>query len=187
MTRWPQPDFLAGPPRPPTLAWLWAATGLAVLALTLQDGLALQAELDEQGALLSQVSAQAARRPPRGSAPANVALAELEAAKAARALAQRLAYPWGEVLGSVEAATPPGVKWLSLEHTLDQADLRMAGQAADVASALRLVERLSAQPQWVGVVMTRLQLPEVGEGHDGTALRFELAARARAATPAGLR
>jgi Tfp pilus assembly protein PilN len=188
MKRWPQPDFLAGKPRPPLVAWLWAATGLTVLGLTLLDGLALQDELTEQDARLSQLSEQASRRAPRAPGPASASPTELDAARAATGLSQRLAYPWGEVLATLEAATPPGVKWLSLEHGLDQAELRLAGQAADIAAALRLVERMSAQPQWAGVVMTRLQLPEPSAGSDnGSTLRFELAARARTLAPQGAR
>lgn len=189
---WPQPDFLATRGGPPRLAWWWAATGAAVLAVTLFEGLALQRRVDAQQARLAKATqaTQAARRganatPRRSTAPAAATTAsadgktEAAAIDAAQRVVAHLNHPWGAVLASIEADTPAGLQWLVFDHDSDSPELRLEGLGSDVASVLSVVDVLASRAGWSQVALSRLQAAEgaPARGAAGaTGWRFELRA-----------
>jgi len=185
MTRWPQPDFLAHASRAPALAWWLAITGTLVLALNVADALALRADIAEQNTRLSRATQRiAAVKPPRAAASANTGTTDRDGLRSALQVAGRLAHPWGELLATLEASTPADVHWLRFEHDSERPDLRLEGQARDVASVLWVVEELSARVGWSDVVVTRLQAADAREvAVGGPGLRFEIAARLAGANP----
>lgn len=184
--RWPRPEFLTLPARPPALAWAWAATGALVLAATVVEATGLQQQIEDHGARLSQATQQNLRLA-RTAAPRSVApVAPQSAAGSARALraaqqvAHDLAHPWGAILASVESETPAGLQWLLLDHGVDSPELRLEGLAPDVASVMNLVDALSARVGWSNVVAGRLQAPVAPDTREAAApgprWRFELSA-----------
>ena len=183
---WPQPDFLSTRRSPPRLAWLWAATGAVVLAVTLFEGLALQHDVDAQQARLTQATQRAAKAAPkRLTAPAASATAtgdaraEAAAIDAAQRVAAHLNHPWGNILASIEAETPAGLQWLVFDHDSDSPELRLEGLGRDVASVLAVVDVLSSRAGWSQVVLSRLQATEGTPARDAagaTGWRFELRA-----------
>ena len=184
--RWPQPDFLATRRGPPRLAWLWAATGAAVLAVTLFEGLALQRDVEAQQARLAQATQRVANAAmKRSTAPAFAstasadAKAEAGAIDAAQRVAAQLNHPWGALLSSIEAETPAGLQWLLFDHDSDSPELRLEGLGSDVASVLSVVDVLASRAGWSQVALSRLQAAE-GAPARGTAggagWRFELRA-----------
>jgi hypothetical protein len=179
MTRWPQPDFLSHASRAPALAWWLAITGALVLALNVADALALRADIAEQNTRLSRATQRiAAVKPPRAAASANTGTSDRDGLRSALQVTGRLAHPWGELLATLEASTPADVHWLRFEHDSERPDLRLEGQARDVASVLWVVEELSARVGWSDVVVTRLQAADAREvAGGGSGLRFEIAAR----------
>ncbi len=189
--RWPQPDFLATRHGPPSLAWAWAGTGAIVLAVTLFDGLALQRHVDAQQARLStatqRVAANAAtaaalRRITAGvasTATSGDARAETTAIDAAQRVAAHLNHPWGSLLASIEAETPPGLQWLVFDHDSDSPELRLEGWGSDVASVLSVVDVLSSRVGWSQLALSRLQAAEGAQARDAAGRigwRFELRA-----------
>jgi hypothetical protein len=178
--RWPRPEFLAMPARPPALAWFWAATGALVLGVMVADAVGLQRQIDEQGLRLSAVTQRTARSTPlRSVVPVAVTSAadSAQAVRAAQQVAHDLAHPWGAILASVESETPAGLQWLLLDHAVDSPDLRLEGLAPDVASVMGLVDALSARVGWSNVVASRLQAPDAREpAASGPRWRFELSA-----------
>ena len=197
--RWPQPDFLATRRGPPRLAWLWAATGAAVLAMTLLEGLALQRDVEAQQARLNQatqrVASAAAKRSPAQAAARTAsgdATAEAAAIDAAQRVAAHLNHPWGTLLASIEAETPTGLQWLVFDHDSDSPELRLEGLGREVARVLAIVDVLSSRAGWSQVALSRLQTAEGTQARDAadvTRWRFELhavidAARVAAANTA---
>ena len=181
--RWPRPEFLALPARPPALAWVWATTGALVLAATLVEAEGLQQQIDAQGLRLSEATqqnlrlARLARPRSAASVAVNSAAHSPQAVRAAQQVAHDLAHPWGPILASVESETPPGLQWLLLDHSVDSPDLRLEGLAPDVASVMGLVDALSARVGWSNVVASRLQAPDAREpAAPGPRWRFELSA-----------
>ena len=180
--RWPRPEFLALPSRPPALAWVWAGTGALVLATTVVDAAGLQRQIDVQGLRLSKATQRNARATPPRAVPAAVdnAAGSPQAVRAAQQVAHDLAHPWGPILASVESETPPGLQWLLLDHGVDSPDLRLEGLAPDVASVMGLVDALSARVGWSNVVASRLQAPAAPDPREpaspGPRWRFELSA-----------
>ena len=181
--RWPRPEFLALPARPPVLAWVWAATGALVLAATVVEATGLQQQLDEQGSRLSKATQQNLRLArlahARSVAPVavNRTADSAQAVRAAQQVAHDLSHPWGLILSSVESETPAGLQWLLLDHGVDSPDLRVEGLAPDVASVMGLVDALSARVGWSNVVASRLQAPDARElAASGPRWRFELSA-----------
>ena len=179
MTRWPQPDFLSRGTHPPALAWLLAGTGALVLALSLVDAWALRADIAEQSARLSKASQRnAAAKPPRNAGHTTSSdTTDRDGPRSAALVMDRLVHPWGELLATLEASTPAGVQWLRLDHDSERPEVRLEGQAPDVASVLQAVEELSARAGWSEVVLTRLQAAETREAAARSGLRFEIAAR----------
>lgn len=176
-TRWPQPDFLSRAPRPPVLAWVWAATGAMVLIATAADGWAERRELERQTARLAQATQRATRIAEPAAAPAAPVdtKADAEAIRAARRVVDRLNHPWDQILANLEAEAPPGLQWLVFDHDSDSPDVRLEGAVPDVPTALRLVDMLSARPGWTEVALSRLQAPDPRDDAAGVPLwRFEL-------------
>ncbi len=181
--RWPRPEFLALPARPPALAWVWAATGALVLAVTVVEATGLQQQIDEQGSRQSKATQQNLRltrsAPPRSVVPVSVSSTadSAQAVRTAQQVAHDLTHPWGAILASVESETPAGLQWLLLDHGVDSPDLRLEGLAPDVASVMGLVDALSARVGWSNVVASRLQAPDARElAASGPRWRFELSA-----------
>lgn len=183
---WPQPDFLATRRSPPRLAWLWAATGAVVLAVTLFEGLALQHDVDAQQARLGQATQRAAKAAPKrptalaaSTTATGDARAEATAIDAAQRVAAHLNHPWGNILASIEAETPAGLQWLVFDHDSDSPELRLEGLGRDVASVLAVVDVLSSRAGWSQVALSRLQATEGTPARDAagaTGWRFELRA-----------
>ena len=163
-TNWPQPDFLAGTPRRPALAWWCGAAGLVVAALALNDWLAARHDLDVQRdrlARATQRSVSAIARP--RVAASGPLVPEADAIRAAQRVVDRIDHPWDRILANVEAETPEGLQWLELEHDADEATLRLDGAAGDVRSVLQVVDNLSDRPGWSDVVLGRLRAADAHE------------------------
>ena len=184
--RWPRPEFLTLPARPPALAWVWAATGALVLAATVVEAMDLQQQIEDHGSRLSKATQQnlrlagtAASRSVVPVAPQSTA-GSAQAMRAAQQVAHDLAHPWGLILASVESETPAGLQWLLLDHGVDSPELRLEGLAPDVASVMNLVDALSARVGWSNVVAGRLQAPVAPDTREAAApgprWRFELSA-----------
>lgn len=202
-THWPRPDFLAPRRRVPALAWVWAATGALVLAVSVTEAVLMQQTVAAQGAQLVKARQHLAKvtpaRPdsslanranvnPRSVDPRNVdPSGDAEAIRAAQRVLAQLAHPWGQILATVEAETPAGLQWLLLDHASDNPDLRFEGQAPDVSAALQVVDGLSMRPGWSGVALTRLQAPDLPAPRGAVAVvvtpanwRFEITAAVNA-------
>jgi hypothetical protein len=194
-THWPRPDFLAPSRRTPRLAWLWAAVGALVLAVTVGEGWAMQRDIDAQRIRLAQAQKRITATAPTPARPALRASAdtkaEAEALRAAQRVMGHVNHPWGLLLAAIESETPAGVQWLVFDHDADSAELRFEGLAADAATALRLADALSARAGWSEVALSRLQAPDAaGAAASASAWRFEMRAvvdalRVAAPTPAG--
>ncbi|MFZ5519881.1 MAG: hypothetical protein ACOZD0_01620 [Pseudomonadota bacterium] len=114
----------------------------------------------------------------------------------ARALIQRLAHPWGAVLGGVEAGVAqvaadgpapsgpaPAVALLSLAHEVPEsgaAQITLEAAVADDATAWRLVEALDASPAFDDVLL--LSRETLAQAPGGLPLRVRLLARLRPGT-----
>jgi hypothetical protein len=188
MRRWPQPDFVSRPSQTSVLAWWCAATGLIVLALTSGDLLAVRADAAEHSARLAKASQRIAAMKPSAAAAARPSGPPDDAAlRSAVQMASRLDHRWGELLAAVEASTPEGVQWLRFEHDSERPELRLEGQASDVAPVLQAVAELSARVGWSDVVLVRLQADDAHDAAGGRAgLRFEIAARVAAGSRGSL-
>jgi hypothetical protein len=161
------------------MAWWWAATGALVFGLIVNDALDLRAQIATQDARLALANQRLARvAPERGRSPSpGAARAELDAMRAAQRVAARLDHPWGQILASIEAETPPGLHWLMFEHDSERPELRLEGLAPDAATALQLVDMLAARPGWSEVALSRLQAPDAREAVTaGPGWRFEIRA-----------
>lgn len=111
----------------------------------------------------------------------------------ARALVQRLAHPWGAVLGGVEAGVsqvaagadaaagiPPAVALLALTHDVPEggaALVTLEAAVADDATAWRLVEALGAAPAFEEALL--LSRETLAQPEAGLPLRVKLQARLR--------
>jgi len=171
-TALPAPDFLRPQRRVHPLSWLLlvAACGAALVGvldvrMAWQDrSLALRQVEDAQQRLARARSSPAADKP-------------RAAARSRDDPSALLAYPWQEVFLGVEAASVAQVRWLSFEHGID-GQLRLEGETADAAGALRAAEALQATPGWSEVGLSRLERADAS----GSAQRFDLKAR-RAGLP----
>ena len=169
-THWPRPDFLAPRRRTPVLAWVWAATGALVLAVSVTEAVVVQQAVTAQRAQLAKATQHLAKVTPArpNSSLANRASVDssgdADAIRAAQRVLAQLGHPWGQILATVEAETPSGLQWLLLDHAIDSPDLRFEGLAPDAWIALQMVDALSVRPGWSGVALTRLQAPELRDG-----------------------
>ena len=177
-THWPRPDFLAPRRAAPVLAWVWAATGALVLAVSVTEAVLMQQAVAGQRGQLAKATQRLAKvtqvTPARSNSTlANRATVDLSAntdayaIRAAQRVLAQLAHPWGQILATVEAETPAGLQWMLLDHAVDSPDLRFEGQASDASIALQMVDALSVRPGWSAVALTRLQAPEL---RDATAV-----------------
>lgn len=180
-TRWPQPDFLPRPARPPWLAWAALLCMSAVLALAVDEWLVLETAREELRAQIERARPAGERRTPRasvaGTAPAP------GAAEAAQALSRALEHPWRTLFESSERHAAAGLRWLRLEHDAERGDVRLAGSAPDRRAVLKTLEALAGDPGWDDVLLLRIEAPPAGEGA-GEGVRFELRARLGGAGPA---
>ena len=190
-THWPRPDFLAPRRAAPVLAWVWAAAGALVLAVSVTEAVLMQQAVAAQRGQLTKAAQHLAKLTQVTPARSNLTLAnratvdssadaDADAIRAAQRVLAQLAHPWGQILATVEAETPAGLQWMLLDHAVDSPDLRFEGQAPDASTALQMVDALSVRPGWSAVALTRLQAPDQ---HDATAVpgpvpswRFEIAA-----------
>ena len=196
-THWPRPDFLAPRRAAPMLAWVWAATGALVLAVSVTEAVLMQQAVAGQRGQLAKATQRLAKvtqvTPARSNSTlANRATVDLsantdaDAIRAAQRVLAQLAHPWGQLLATVEAETPADLQWLLLDHAVDSPDLRFEGQAPDASIALRMVDALSVRPGWSAVALTRLQAPDLRDAIAATTAatvpvpvpswRFEIAA-----------
>lgn len=182
MSALPRPDFLSNGPRPSSVGWALAATGLAAWLLAVAQ--AWSAATDA-GALRGRVAVAQARADAQHRRAPATSPADSAAQQAAAQVAARLDYPWPQVFASLEAATPVGVQWLAFEHENERKSLRLEGLAGDADAALRIVDALGREPGWSAVVLTQLTRPEGepvprgdgGGSADKPSLRFDMTAR----------
>ena len=168
-THWPRPDFLAPRRAAPLLAWVWAATGALVLAVSVTEAVLMQQAVAAQRAQLATATQYLAKLTPARSNSTlakratvdSSADADADAIRAAQRVLAQLAHPWGQILATVEAETPAGLQWMLLDHAVDSPDLRFEGQAPDASIALQMVDALSVRPGWSAVALTRLQAPDL--------------------------
>ena len=193
-THWPRPDFLAPRRAAPVLAWMWAATGALVLAVSVTEAVLMQQAVAAQRAELATAKQHLAKLTPARSSSSlpnrttvdSSSDADADAIRAAQRVLAQLAHPWGQLLATVEAETPADLQWLLLDHAVDSPDLRFEGQAPDASIALRMVDALSVRPGWSAVALTRLQAPDLRDAIAATTAatvpvpvpswRFEIAA-----------
>ena len=193
-THWPRPDFLAPRRAAPMLAWVWAATGALVLAVSVTEAVLMQQAVAAQRAELATAKQHLAKLTPARSSSSlpnrttvdSSSDADADAIRAAQRVLAQLAHPWGQLLATVEAETPADLQWLLLDHAVDSPDLRFEGQAPDASIALRMVDALSVRPGWSAVALTRLQAPDLRDAIAATTAatvpvpvpswRFEIAA-----------
>lgn len=173
----PHFNFVAGPVRPPRVAWLLLMAGVAVSAVSVLDFWAARRSLQDHStqllALQSATPTVAAGRRVTGPTGAE-RVAQATARDAAWAVARGLQHPWPLVFEGIDALAPAGVRWLALHHDSSRAELRLEGTARSSAAALALVDQLARQPLFRTVVMTRLDPSD--SGVDSPSARFEMSA-----------
>lgn len=179
--RVPQPDFVAGPPRPPAVAWLLLACGALAVAVASIDFAAARERLAAQEERAARWESALRRSAP---APAPAAPADAAEARRGRDAAVRivagLGHPWQDLLVAIETATPPGIRWNRLEHDAARPELRLEGMAPDHGAALALVDALAVQPLFTAAMMNRL---DDDRGRDEAGVRFEVGLRLQRADP----
>lgn len=174
--RWPSstlpaPDFLR-PQRPAhPLSWVFLAVACGVAMASAID--ARQAWQERSLAVQQVEDAQQRLARSRSSPAPGPAVAAARAALRPRDdPSALLGYPWQEVFLSVEGASVAGIRWLAFEHGVDGA-LRLEGETADAAGALRAADALQATPGWSEVGLGRLERADAS----GSGQRFDLKAR----------
>lgn len=168
---WPQPDFLPRPARPPWLAWAALLCASAVLALAVDEWIALDAARE-------QLHARIARLPERPVAEARSGppVAPPGAAEAAQGLANALAHPWEQLFESSERHAANGVRWLRLDHDAGRGSVRLDGVAPDRRAVLATLESLAADSNWSDVLLLRIEAA-VPDDPGERMVRFELRGR----------
>jgi hypothetical protein len=169
----PAPDFLR-PQRPAhPLSWVFLVVACgAALASAIDARQAWQ----ERSLALQQVEHAQQRLARTRSSPAPAATrAALRPRDDPSVL---LGYPWQEVFLSVEGASVAEIRWLAFEHGIDGA-LRLEGETADAAGALRAADALQATPGWSEVGLGRLERADA----PASGQRFDLKARRADALP----
>lgn len=168
---WPQPDFLPRPARPPWLAWAALLCASTVLALAVDEWVALDAAREQLQARIARLPERPAAEP-RSGLPAT----SPGAAEAAQGLANALAHPWQQLFESSERHAASGVRWLRLDHDAERGSVRLDGVAPDRRAVLATLESLAADARWSDVLLLRIEAaaPDVaGE----RLVRFELRGR----------
>lgn len=170
-SRWPQPDFVPRPARPPLLAWAALLCASGVLALAVDDWIALNAARQ-------QVHVSIARLPerPPGQALSGPPVAPPGAAEAAKGVANALAHPWRQLFEASERHAAIGVRWLRLDHDAERGSVRLDGVAPDRRAVLVTLESLAADSNWSDVLLLRIEAA-VPDAPDERSVRFELRGR----------
>lgn len=192
MTNWSRPDFLAGPPRQPLLAWLMAISGAAALVLASHSAWSAHAEFERATLAVGNGSAARAATGPRAADTMTASEGDADSRRAALRLSAAISYPWRAALASLEASTPAGVQWLVFDLAIESGEIRLEGQAADASTAVRVVDSVGARPGWRDIALVRLQRADARDGGaTSSALRFAIEASldptslAAAADPGG--
>jgi hypothetical protein len=178
--RWPQPDYLPRPSRPPAIAWAALLCASLLVALAADEWLSLQAARDEMGSRLARLPDR--RSPPT---PADASESRPGASVAAQALVRALAHPWRQLFEASEAHAATGVQWLRLDHDAERGDVRLDGLAPDRRAVLKTLEALEGAPGWHEVLLLRIE-PAHAEAAAARGVRFEMRARLDAG-PTGAR
>lgn len=166
-TSLPAPDFLR-PQRPAhALSWILLAVAcVAALAAAADTRQAWQERRLAQQQVEDAQQRLARTRSPPAAAPSGAALPPRDDPSLL------LGYPWPEVFLSVEGASVADIRWLAFEHGVD-GTLRLEGETADAAGALRAADALQATPGWAEVGLGRLERADT----TGSGQRFDLKAR----------
>lgn len=170
-TGWPQPDFLPRPARPPWLAWAALLCASAVLALAVDEWIALDAARQQLHARIDRLPERSPAEPR-----ARQAMAAPGAAEAAQGLAKALAHPWQQLFESSERHAAVGVRWLRLEHDADRGSVRLDGVAPDRRAVLGTLESLAADARWSDVLLLRIEAAAPDDA-GRRQVRFELRGR----------
>jgi len=182
--RWPLPEFLPRPVRPPLLAWAWLLCGALALAIAVDDALALQARRADLQAQLDRWQALARVKTAPRAATAGTPAPTAAAATAAQTVARGLEHPWLALFESTERLAGPGVRWLRLTHDAERGEVRLEASAARRDALLRTLDGFAAEPAWSDVMLLRVEDAGVTAASAGAGLRFELRARFGPAAPA---
>jgi hypothetical protein len=164
-TPWPRPDLARpGTPRQRGLALL-AGAGAAALLFTGWQAWELQGQRAQWQALADQAQERIAQVR-RAAPPARTTRPEADGSTRAREAALRvvseLDVDWGAVLGSVEQATPKGVRWLALTHDARRGELRLEGQAEIQDAAFSVVDALARDRAWQDVALVHIGTEAAG-------------------------
>ena len=172
-TRWPQPDFLPRPLRPPLLAWLWLVCGAVALGLAVDDWLALDEARGDVRRQAERWQAQVRPAAARSNVPS---AATAGAVVAARSLARRFEHPWRSLFEATERRAADEVHWLRLEHDGERGDVRLEGSAPSRDAVLKTLDALAAAPGWSDVMLLRIESAGTPAA-PAPGMRFELRAR----------
>lgn len=168
---WPQPDFVPRPARPPLLAWAALLCASAVLALAVDEWIALDAARQELHVRFARLPERPAADPRSGTP-----VAPPGAAEAAQGLANALAHPWQQLFESSERHAASGVRWLRLDHDAERGSVRLDGVAPDRRAVLGTLESLAADSNWSDVLLLRIEAA-VPDAPGERMVRFELRGR----------
>jgi hypothetical protein len=163
----PAPDFLRPQRRVHRLSWLFL---LVACGAALAGALEVRRAWQDRSLALQQVEAAQQRLARARSSPAMDT--PRAAARSRDDPSALLGYPWQQVFLGVEAASVAQIRWLAFEHGTD-GQLRLEGETADAAGALRAAEALQTTPGWSEVGLSRLERADAS----GSAQRFDLKAR----------
>lgn len=147
-----------------------------VVWLMLLGGTVLCADAALRMAELNETIASAGSPAPRvrGSAAARLDPTLAREWRSAEQAVQRLALPWDELFGRVEAAAYERVALLAIEPDVNKRELSITGEAPDYLAVLTYVARLGEPGMLTDVHLVR---HEVRQDEPRQPLRFTVAAR----------
>lgn len=151
-----------------------AALGAAALVATTAWMDALSTERDELAAARAQAAPvrPVARTDPRDPS----ARASARRIEAAQRVVGDLALPWNGLLAAIEKATLDGVALLGVDPDASARTVRLTGEAKDLETTLRYVDRLAAQAPLAQVHLASF-VPRTDENEPKrSAIRFTVAA-----------
>lgn len=132
------------------LGLLLLIAGLLACGLVLADLAEVRDQLDEEQQALARFEAarpQASTPSARQRAAQSKAVqAERDTIDGARAVAGRLAIPWGELLAAIEGADNTDVAVTALSPNPEKRQIRIEAQARDLRAMLSYNARLAASP-----------------------------------------
>ncbi|MCB1886825.1 MAG: hypothetical protein KDH20_04395 [Rhodocyclaceae bacterium] len=139
------------------LGLLLLVAGLLACGLVLADLSETRGMLDEERSALARFeAARPAPEPPSvrtRAAQARAAKAERETVDGARAVAGRLAIPWGPLLAAIEQSEGADVAITALSPDPEKRRIRIDAQARDLRSMLRYNARLANSPVLADVAL----------------------------------